>query len=183
MIAVTDALFRYRAKFPVYALNYHTRKFLALNRTRSFGVAVYVYPTAYMQVPFLIIPILRSNFDVTIETDIPGPSQLYLVLQVKRSQAIQTFVILTALTNCTVSNGFRLTYSTNLILRSAPGLIAIGFLMVSVATLIYTPHEIYGEMFIVPIGALFAFTSVRANFPGAPVGFGTFNFSVARCLV
>jgi hypothetical protein len=52
--------------------------------------------------------------------------------------------------------------------------------MVSVATLIYTPHEIYGEMFIVPIGALFAFTSVRANFPGAPVGFGMFNFSVVR---
>jgi len=27
-------------------------------------------------------------------------------------------------------------------------------------------------MFVVPVGALFAFTSVRANLPGAPAGFG-----------
>jgi hypothetical protein len=27
-------------------------------------------------------------------------------------------------------------------------------------------------MFVVPVGALFAFTSIRANLPGAPDGFG-----------
>jgi hypothetical protein len=27
-------------------------------------------------------------------------------------------------------------------------------------------------MFVVPTGALFAFTSIRANLPGAPDGFG-----------
>jgi hypothetical protein len=27
-------------------------------------------------------------------------------------------------------------------------------------------------MFVVPVGALFAFTSIRVNLPGAPDGFG-----------
>ena len=52
------------------------------------------------------------------------------------------------------------------------GLTAAVFLIISAATLVYRPHEIYSEMFVVPVSALFAFTSVRANFPGAPAGFG-----------
>jgi hypothetical protein len=40
------------------------------------------------------------------------------------------------------------------------------------ATLVYSHHQIYSEMFVVPVGALFAFTSIRANLPGAPDGFG-----------
>lgn len=52
------------------------------------------------------------------------------------------------------------------------GLIAAVFLIMSIATVIYPYHEIFAEMFVVPVGALFAFTSVRANLPGAPDGFG-----------
>jgi hypothetical protein len=32
--------------------------------------------------------------------------------------------------------------------------------------------KIVAEMFVLPVGTLFAFTAVRANFPGAPEGFG-----------
>ncbi|KAJ2919396.1 hypothetical protein MD484_g1039, partial [Candolleomyces efflorescens] len=39
--------------------------------------------------------------------------------------------------------------------------------------MVYPHHGIYSEMFVVPVGALFAFTSIRANLPGAPDGFGT----------
>jgi hypothetical protein len=38
--------------------------------------------------------------------------------------------------------------------------------------MVYPHHSIYSEMFVVPVGALFAFTSIRANLPGAPDGFG-----------
>jgi hypothetical protein len=48
------------------------------------------------------------------------------------------------------------------------------FLMISAATWIYKGPGYYSEMFVVPVGALFAFTAVRANFPGAPAGFGLF---------
>jgi hypothetical protein len=37
---------------------------------------------------------------------------------------------------------------------------------------VYQSAEIYGEMFAVPVTTLFAFSSLRANFPGAPAGFG-----------
>jgi hypothetical protein len=57
------------------------------------------------------------------------------------------------------------------------GLVAAAFLIISVATVMYPSHEIFAEMFVVPIGALFALTSVRTNLPGAPAGFGKW-FSV-----
>jgi len=54
------------------------------------------------------------------------------------------------------------------------GLTAIVFLTICAANIVYPSPEIYSEMFVVPIGALFAFSSVRANLPGAPAGFGEF---------
>ncbi|KAJ6585991.1 hypothetical protein B0H19DRAFT_1250735 [Mycena capillaripes] len=50
-------------------------------------------------------------------------------------------------------------------------LVTIAFLWVTVAAFIW-PDEVVSEMFAVPIATLFAFTSVRANLPGAPTGFG-----------
>jgi len=52
------------------------------------------------------------------------------------------------------------------------GLTAAAFLTISASSLIYRSHVIYSEMFVVPVGALFAFTTIRAAFPGAPSGFG-----------
>jgi len=46
------------------------------------------------------------------------------------------------------------------------------FLMICASTMIYRPYSIYAEIFVVPIGVVFSLTSVRANLPGAPVGFG-----------
>jgi hypothetical protein len=61
---------------------------------------------------------------------------------------------------------------TNRSVISNLGLTAAVFLIVSAAILVYPHHEIYSEMFVVPASAVFAFTSIRANFPGAPDGFG-----------
>ena len=55
---------------------------------------------------------------------------------------------------------------------SCLGLATIAFMIIVAATLVYLPHQIYAEMFVVPVGALFAFSSIRANLPGAPDGFG-----------
>lgn len=33
-------------------------------------------------------------------------------------------------------------------------------------------------MFVVPVGALFAFTTIRAAFPGAPSGFGEIHIYI-----
>lgn len=52
------------------------------------------------------------------------------------------------------------------------GSVAVAFLIISIATTVYYPAQIYAEMFVVPVGALFAFTGVRMNLPGAPPGFG-----------
>jgi len=60
------------------------------------------------------------------------------------------------------------------------GLTAIVFLTICAANIVYTGPEIYSEMFVVPVGALFAFSSVRANLPGAPAGFGEFRTNVSR---
>ena len=57
-------------------------------------------------------------------------------------------------------------------LTQSLGLTAIAFLTICAANIVYQSPEIYSEMFVVPLGALFAFSSIRANFPGAPVGFG-----------
>jgi hypothetical protein len=46
-------------------------------------------------------------------------------------------------------------------------------LFITVAAIIWN-EEVVKEVFVIPIGTLFAFTSVRASLPGAPEGFGEF---------
>jgi hypothetical protein len=46
--------------------------------------------------------------------------------------------------------------------------------------MVYPNPEIYSEMFVVPLGALFAFSSIRSNLPGAPVGFGEICLNVSN---
>ena len=53
------------------------------------------------------------------------------------------------------------------------GLVSVVFLWITMASIIW-PEQIVKELFVIPITALFAFTSVRANLPGAPAGFGEF---------
>jgi len=50
-------------------------------------------------------------------------------------------------------------------------LVSVVFLWITVAAIVW-PEQVVKELFIIPITALFAFTSVRANLPGSPVGFG-----------
>jgi len=63
------------------------------------------------------------------------------------------------------------------------GLTAIVFLTICTANIVYPSPEIYSEMFVVPVGALFAFSSVRANFPGAPAGFGELRTDVSMSVL
>jgi hypothetical protein len=62
------------------------------------------------------------------------------------------------------------------------GLVTIAFLWITTAAFFWE-DKVVTEMVALPIGALFAFTSVRANLPGAPAGFGTLTFQLpARSL-
>ena len=67
-------------------------------------------------------------------------------------------------------------YSLHYVIRfqidaSGKGIASIAFLWITVASLLW-PEEVVKELFVIPIAALFAFTSVRSNMPGAPKGFG-----------
>jgi len=47
------------------------------------------------------------------------------------------------------------------------------FLWITIACILW-PEKIVKDLFVLPLGALFAFTSVRSNLPGAPSGFGAY---------
>ncbi|KDR67422.1 hypothetical protein GALMADRAFT_1086258 [Galerina marginata CBS 339.88] len=81
----------------------------------------------------------------------PGMEYLQIYLRVERSTATKIFVVVVAVMNW---------------------LTATVFLTICASTIVYSNPAIYSEMFVVPIGALFAFSSIRANLPGAPAGFG-----------
>ena len=99
------------------------------------------------------------------------PAQLQIYLLIERSMATKVFVVVVAIMNCEcleTSCNFRHTVCSVV----CPGLTAIVFVTICAATMVYPNPEIYSEMFVVPLGALFAFSSIRSNLPGAPVGFG-----------
>ncbi|KAJ7589665.1 hypothetical protein C8J56DRAFT_1076472 [Mycena floridula] len=97
---------------------------------------------------------IAVNFEVKTEftKDIPHKENVNLRLRVERSVATKFFVYAVAATNW---------------------LVAVAFLVVCAATSVYPDSEIYSEIFVLPIGAVFALTSIRSNLPGAPTGFGT----------
>ncbi|KAJ7073838.1 hypothetical protein C8F01DRAFT_1271747 [Mycena amicta] len=92
------------------------------------------------------------NFDLTLDKTASAntPDGFLLSFKIKRSGAVIGLVIL---------------------ILAANWLVTIAFLWITVAAFMWD-SEIVKEMFVLPIGALFAFTSVRANLPGAPAGFG-----------
>ncbi|PPQ91431.1 hypothetical protein CVT25_014319 [Psilocybe cyanescens] len=97
---------------------------------------------------------IAVNFEISlIDTYLAWSSDpnLQFYLRIERSTATKSFVVIVAITNW---------------------ITAITFLTILASTLVYRPHEIYSEMFVVPVGAVFAFSSVRSNLPGAPTGFG-----------
>ncbi|TFK33428.1 hypothetical protein BDQ12DRAFT_766759 [Crucibulum laeve] len=107
------------------------------------------------------------NFQLTIRSTYYGDTphnEVFISLKIERSRATKVFVVIIAMTNW---------------------LIAIAFLTICVATQIYDSPTIYSEMFVIPVGAVLSLTSVRANLPGAPVGFGATidSYSVLPVLV
>jgi hypothetical protein len=98
------------------------------------------------------ISLRKCSFMTSQINNLPKQTGLQIAFRVERSKATKAFVVMVAITNW---------------------LTAAAFLIMCAASLVYHPHKIYSEMFVVPVGAVFAFTSIRANFPGAPDGFGT----------
>ncbi|KAJ7073807.1 hypothetical protein C8F01DRAFT_1271706 [Mycena amicta] len=92
------------------------------------------------------------NVDLTLDKADSGsvPDGVLLSFTIKRSAAVIGLVMLILVANW---------------------LVTVAFLWITVAAFMWD-SEIVTEMFVLPIGALFAFTSVRANLPGAPAGFG-----------
>ncbi|KAJ7696628.1 hypothetical protein B0H16DRAFT_1727604 [Mycena metata] len=92
------------------------------------------------------------NFDVIINKahSTNNEEGLSLEFSITRSRAVIGLVIIIVVANW---------------------LVTIAFLWITVAAFVWD-QEIVADMFVLPIGTLFAFTSVRANLPGAPTGFG-----------
>ncbi|KAG2014227.1 hypothetical protein CC2G_011064 [Coprinopsis cinerea AmutBmut pab1-1] len=113
-------------------------------------------------------PVLSFNLAQGPSYIAPGPrsgdSKLQVTVFITRSSTVRIFVYATAVMSW---------------------LVTIGFLAIVAASCVYANHQIYAEMFVVPIGALFAFTSIRSNLPGAPQGFGTVldTFSIVPVLI
>ncbi|KAK7020333.1 hypothetical protein R3P38DRAFT_3358150 [Favolaschia claudopus] len=92
------------------------------------------------------------NFELKLDThtSVNNAVGLQLLYTVSRSTGVKALVIIIVVANW---------------------LVTIAFLWITVASFMWD-HAIVAEMFVVPIATLFAFTSVRANLPGAPTGFG-----------
>ncbi|KAJ7675994.1 hypothetical protein DFH06DRAFT_1466719 [Mycena polygramma] len=92
------------------------------------------------------------NYDVVLDTTYSTNNDdgILFYFTVSRSAAVMGLVITIVIANW---------------------LVTIAFLWITVAAFMWET-EIVAEMFVLPIATLFAFTSVRANFPGAPAGFG-----------
>ncbi|KAJ7849750.1 hypothetical protein B0H13DRAFT_1906072 [Mycena leptocephala] len=95
---------------------------------------------------------IPTNFDVILNKDNSRNDDrgLSLNFTVSRSTAVIGLVITIVVANW---------------------LVTIAFLAITVAAFM-GDDKIVAEMFVLPVGTLFAFTAVRANFPGAPEGFG-----------
>lgn len=95
-------------------------------------------------------------------------------MDIKRSPAVQILSVLIIIANC----ASRVFSPSNLLFTiSWLGLVTGAFIFITVASLVW--HEdVVKEVFVIPVATLFAFTSVRANLPGAPEGFGTLSLPV-----
>ncbi|KAJ7938645.1 hypothetical protein B0H13DRAFT_2301691 [Mycena leptocephala] len=93
------------------------------------------------------------NFDVQVDAAQSSSSEegFLLSFNISRSGAVRALVLVISIANW---------------------LVTIAFVFITVAPFFFDT-EIVAEMFVLPIAALFSFTSVRSNLPGAPVGFGT----------
>ncbi|PPQ81255.1 hypothetical protein CVT26_015074 [Gymnopilus dilepis] len=150
-----------------------SRSFLNIQSISQRGSTFQDYPFDVYTAPFLfyvskpngtaITPLAISdsfgvavNFQMslipTLNVIINGDQGvLQFSLRIERSMGTKAFVVLVAISNW---------------------LTATAFLIICAATMVYRHPKIYSEMFVVPVGALFAFSSIRANLPGAPTGFG-----------
>ncbi|KAJ7801263.1 hypothetical protein B0H13DRAFT_2498719 [Mycena leptocephala] len=93
---------------------------------------------------------------------LPRLPNILFVLKIRRSMATKIFVVAVAATDW---------------------LLATAFIIISASTAIFHEHRLYTELFVLPVGAVFALTSVRANFPGAPVGFDLYSILPALVIM
>ncbi|KAJ7073840.1 hypothetical protein C8F01DRAFT_1271750 [Mycena amicta] len=138
----------YFSQISMFASLESTNESVGIFLEKSFGIPMYV-------TPFIITTLSNEHFrnvDLTLDKAASGsiPDGVLLSFTIKRSTAVIGLVMLILVANW---------------------LVTVAFLWITVAAFMWD-SEIVTEMFVLPIGALFAFTSVRANLPGAPAGFG-----------
>ncbi|KAJ6578123.1 hypothetical protein B0H19DRAFT_1122446 [Mycena capillaripes] len=92
------------------------------------------------------------NFDIKLDNANSSNNEEGILLSfvASRSKAVIAFVFLVIIANWIVT---------------------LAFLWITTAAFVFE-ETVIREMFALPIASLFAFTSVRANLPGAPTGFG-----------
>ncbi|PPQ81612.1 hypothetical protein CVT26_002979 [Gymnopilus dilepis] len=136
------------ATFQEYPFDIYEAHFLAyaINNNTGANILMNVTYSYGVAVNFEVVPsraVILGRLDVA--------PYLQVVLQVRRASAAKAFVVLVGVSNW---------------------LVAAAFLVISASAMVYPSPQYYAEMFVLPIGVLFAFTSIRANLPGAPEGFG-----------
>lgn len=116
---------------------------------------------------------LPRNFNVKVrKSDSHNyPDGLWYQLDVTRSNGVKVLVIVVIWTFCML---FPATHDLWLLMKyllETSGLVGISILCIATAYVMYPRSAVEG-MYVVPVATLFAFTSLRANLPGAPAGFG-----------
>lgn len=105
-------------------------------------------------------------------SDISGRTQIYL--KISRSTVVKVYAVIIVMVICTTSLSLRFPPSTGLRPNEdgAPlGLITLCLLGIMVKGVIMGQGQRV-EILVIPVSALFAFTSLRSTMPGAPGSFG-----------
>ncbi|KAJ7452716.1 hypothetical protein B0H11DRAFT_282987 [Mycena galericulata] len=135
--------------------------------SQSSPLRAYPFDKYFLQIStFATLESSNTSVAIAIERSFGVPINFDVKLDPTQSQNTEQGVLLTFNVNRSSS-----VKALVVIVMVANWLTTFSFLCVTIAA-ISLDVEIVKEMFVLPIGALFAFTSVRANLPGAPPGFG-----------
>ncbi|KAJ7148490.1 hypothetical protein C8R43DRAFT_1009152 [Mycena crocata] len=136
-------------------------------RTNTRSLQAYPYDVYLFQISmFAQLASTNASVGIVLEQSFGIPINFDIILDKSTSTNTDEGMLL----NFTVSRS-KAVVSLVILIVVANWLVTIAFLWITVAAFIWN-EDIVAEMFVLPIGALFAFTSVRSNLPGAPAGFG-----------
>lgn len=171
-VACHDSYFlnRYFAPISIFAQGPSNDSIL-IDISETWGIAVCARIVSSWLILWFSSHAVR-NFKVELSRiHFDNGQRLYITLKVGRSMALKLFMLFMVISNCKLYFT-PITVCTDLD-AFATGLTTLVFIWITFASMFYK-EGIISQLFVLPIGALFAFTAVRANAPGAPPGFGEF---------